>query len=67
MGNRGPCYRDQTGGQVESKSNEIIKRPNRLTNDRNLPMQARNKISEALQHIRELQLKLDTARNTSET
>jgi uncharacterized protein (UPF0147 family) len=51
---------------MESKSNEIIKRLNRLTNDRNLPMQARNKISEALQHIREMQLELDTARNTSE-
>ena len=47
---------------MESKSNEIIKRLNRLTNDRNLPLQARNKISEALQHIRELQLKLDTSR-----
>ena len=51
---------------MESKSNEIIKRLNRLTNDRSLPIQARNKISEALQHIREMQLQLDTARNTSE-
>ena len=66
MGNRGPCYGHQTGGKVQSKSNEIIKRLNRLTNDRSLPMQARNKISEALQHIRELQLKLDTSKNISE-
>ena len=51
---------------MENKSNEIIKRLNRLTNDRNLPMQARNKITEALQHIRELQLKLDTSRNIRE-
>jgi uncharacterized protein (UPF0147 family) len=51
---------------VESRSSEIIRQLNRLTNDRNLPMQARNKITEALQHIRELQLKLDTARDISE-
>jgi uncharacterized protein (UPF0147 family) len=51
---------------VENRSNEIIKQLNRLANDRNLPMQARNKINTALQHIKELQLKLETARDMTE-
>ncbi len=46
--------------QVENRSHEIVKQLNRLANDRSLPMQARNKISQALQHIKELQLKLET-------
>ncbi len=45
---------------MENRSHEIVKQLNRLANDRSLPMQARNKISQALQHIKELQLKLET-------
>ena len=51
---------------MNNKSNEIIKQLNRLVNDRSLPMQARNRVNEAIRHIRELQLKLAEARNMSE-
>jgi len=51
---------------MNSKSNEMIKQLNRLVNDRSLPMQARNRINEAVRHIRELQLKLKEAKNMSE-
>ena len=51
---------------MNSKSNEIIKQLNRLVNDRSLPMQARNRINEAVRHIREMQLKLAEARSLSE-
>ncbi|MCP4392510.1 MAG: hypothetical protein GY802_29735 [Gammaproteobacteria bacterium] len=43
---------------MKSRSNEIIKHLNRLANDRSLSPQARNRIRDAAQHIRELQLKL---------
>jgi uncharacterized protein (UPF0147 family) len=52
--------------QVENRSHEIVKQLNRLANDRSLPMHARNKINQALQHIKELQLKLETARKVRE-
>ena len=52
--------------QVENRSDEIVKQLNRLANDRSLSMQARNKISQALQHVKELQLKLETAGKVGE-
>ena len=51
---------------MNHRSNEIIKQLNRLVNDRSLTQQARNRINEAVQHIRELQLKLAEAKNMSE-
>jgi len=51
---------------MNNRSSEIIKQLNRLVNDRSLPMQARNRINEAVRHIRELQLKLAEAKNMSE-
>lgn len=51
---------------MNHRSNEIIKQLNRLVNDRSLPLQARNRINEAVRHIRELQLKLAEAKNMSE-
>lgn len=51
---------------MNTRTNEIIKQLNRLVNDRSLSMQARNKINEAVRHIRELQLKLEEARSMSE-
>ena len=51
---------------MNSRSNEMIKHLNRLANDRSLPMHARNKISDAVRHIRDLQLKLSEAVNLSE-
>ena len=36
------------------RSNQIIKQLNRLANDRSLPPQARNKMHEAIQHIKDL-------------
>lgn len=51
---------------MNSKSNEIIKQLNRLMNDRSLPVQARNRISEAVRHIREFQLKLAEAKSLRE-
>ena len=43
---------------MNSRSNEIIKQLNRLANDRGLSPHTRNKIRDAIRHIRELQLKL---------
>lgn len=43
---------------MNSRTNEIIKQLNRLANDRSLSLQVRNRVREAAQHIRELQLKL---------
>ena len=43
---------------MTSRSNEIIKQLNRLANDRNIPHLARNNIRDAVQHIRELLLKV---------
>jgi len=51
---------------MNNRSNEIIKQLNRLANDRSLPTQARNKINDAVRHIRELQLRLTDAINLSE-
>ncbi len=36
------------------RSNEIVKRLNRLANDRNLTPHARNQIRDAAQHIKDL-------------
>ncbi len=52
--------------EVENRSHEIVKQLNRLANDRSLPMQARNKINQALQHVKELQLRLETAGEATE-
>ena len=43
---------------MNTRSNEIIKQLNRLANDRSLPPQARNKLRDVIQHVKELQLKL---------
>ena len=43
---------------MNSRSDEIIRQLNRLANDRSLPLPARNRINDAVRHIRELQLKL---------
>jgi len=43
---------------MSNKSNEIIKQLNRFANDRNLALYTRNKIRDAINHVRELQLKL---------
>lgn len=51
---------------MENRSQEIVKQLNRLANDRSLPMQARNKINQALQHVKELQLRLETAGEATE-
>ena len=40
------------------RSDEIIKQLNRLVNDRGLAPNVRNKIREAMRHIREMELKL---------
>ncbi len=51
---------------MNSRTNEIIKQLNRLANDRSLPIQARNKINEAVRHMRELQHRLAQAMSMSE-
>ena len=43
---------------MNNKSNEIIKQLNRLANDRNLALYTRNKLRDAINHVRDLQLKL---------
>lgn len=52
--------------QMKSRSDEIIRQLNRLANDRSLPMQVRNKINDAVRHIRDLQQKLEQVRDLSE-
>jgi hypothetical protein len=45
---------------MNDKSNEIIKQLNRLTNDRSLTVNVRNKIREAMPcHIQDLDFKLE--------
>jgi hypothetical protein len=51
---------------MNGRSNEIIKQLNRLANDRNLDPNARNKIRDAIQHLREMQLKLSELRREAE-
>jgi len=41
-----------------NRSDEVLKNLNRLTNDRSLSPQARNKILDAMRHIRELMTEL---------
>lgn len=41
--------------EMNDRSFEIIKHLNRLANDRNLPIAARNKVRDAAQHIRLMQ------------
>ena len=43
---------------MNDRSNEIIKQLNRLANDRNLALNVRNKVRDALHHIQYLNLKL---------
>ena len=43
---------------MNHRTEEIIKQLNRLANDRNLATYTRNKLRDAISHIRELQLKL---------
>jgi len=40
------------------KSSELVKQLNRLVNDRSLAPQARNKVREAMLHIKDLNIKL---------
>ena len=51
---------------MNNRSSEIIKQLNRLANDRSLPMQARNKINDAVRHIRQLQHRLKETIHPSE-
>lgn len=51
---------------MNAKSKEIVKQLNRLVNDRSLPLQARNKVNQAAQHIREMQLRLAKTKGMSE-
>jgi hypothetical protein len=51
---------------MNNRSNEIIKQLNRFANDRSLPTQARNRINDAVRHIREQQFRLSEAINLSE-
>jgi hypothetical protein len=46
-----------------NRSTEIIKRLNRITNDRNVSLQARNQIREAIQHINDLHAGVERIRN----
>jgi hypothetical protein len=48
---------------MEGRTNEIIKHLNRLVNDRNLNLQARNRIREAILHIKHLQQLLSETTN----
>ncbi len=43
---------------MNNRSIEVIRQLNRLANDRSLPPLTRNKILDAIRHIKELQLKL---------
>jgi uncharacterized protein (UPF0147 family) len=43
---------------MNNRSTEVIRQLNRLANDRSLPPLTRNKILDAIRHIKELQLKL---------
>ena len=43
---------------MNDRSNEIIKQLHRLANDRNLALNVRNKVRDALHHIQDLNLKL---------
>jgi len=43
---------------MNNRTEEIIKQLNRLANDRNLAPYTRNKLWDAINHIRELQLRL---------
>ena len=48
------------------RSEEIVKQLNRLANDRNLPPPTRNKVRDAVQHIKELNLKMADLKSESE-
>ena len=43
---------------MNNRSTEVIRQLNRLANDRSLPPLTRNKILDAIRHIKELQFKL---------
>ena len=46
-----------------NRSTEIIKRLNRITNDRNVALQVRNQIREAIHHIKDLHAGVEQIRN----
>ena len=46
------------GGEMNDRSDEVIRQLNRLANDRSLVPYARNKLRDAINHVRELQFKL---------
>lgn len=46
------------GERMNNRSEEIIKQLNRLANDRSVASHTRNKARDAINHVRELQLKL---------
>lgn len=49
------------GGEMNDRSDEIIKQLNRLANDRSLASYVRNKLRVAINHVRELQSKLSAS------
>jgi len=50
---------------MRSRSDEIVKQLNRLVNDRNITLQARKQIREAVNHIRKLQCRVSATDETS--
>ncbi len=48
---------------MTERSYEIIKQLNRLVNDRNLAPHARNKLRDAVRHIKDLQSEVSSTRN----
>lgn len=64
------CRRDcrylTNESQMIERSNEVIKQLNRLANDRSLAPQTRNKLREAVQHIKDLQIRITELKRESE-
>ena len=52
---------------MKNRSEEIVKQLNRLANDRNLAPPARNKIRDAIQHIRDLHVRMIELQTEDET
>ncbi len=48
---------------MTERSYEIIKQLNRLVNDRSLAPHARNKLQDAVRHIKDLQTEVSNTRN----
>lgn len=52
---------------MNHRSDEVIKQLNRLANDRSLAPYVRNKLRDAINHVRELQFKLSALAGDAET